>query len=80
MRMWLHRAELNAMLTGELQKIADCERSTLRAGAQISVADFERSNWADFTLTPAPGSDSNLVRAVAGGVVSATRDIYNIVD
>lgn len=27
MRMWLHRAELNAMLTRELQKIAGCEGS-----------------------------------------------------
>ena len=43
MRMWLHRAELDAMLTGELQKIAGCERSTLIAGAQIPVADFEHS-------------------------------------
>jgi len=80
MRMWLHRAELNAMLTGELQKIAGCEGSTLIAGAQISVADFEHSNWADFTVTPAPGSDSNLVRAVAGGVVSTARELYNVVD
>ncbi len=41
--MWLHRAELNAMLTGELQKIAGCEGSTLIAGALLSVADFEHS-------------------------------------
>ena len=41
MRMWLHRAELDAMLTGELQKIAGCAGSALIAGAQISVADFE---------------------------------------
>ncbi len=76
--MWLRRAELNAMLTRELQKIAGCERSTLIAGAPISVADFEHSNWADFTVTPALGSDSNLVRAVTGGVVSAVRELYNV--
>lgn len=80
MRVWLRRAELNAMLTRELQKVADCEGSTLIAGAQIPVTDFDRSNWADFTVTPAPGSDQNLVRAVAGGVVSTTREIYNVVD
>ena len=68
------------MLTRELQKIEGCDRSTLRAGAQITVADFDRSNWADFMVTPAPGSDSNLVRAIAGGVVSATRELYNVVD
>ena len=78
--MWLHRAELNAMLTRELQKIAGCEGSSVHAGAQITVGDFERSNWADFTVTPAPGSDSNLVRAVAGGVVSTARELYNVVD
>ena len=75
--MWLHRAELNAMLTRELQKIAGCERATLIAGAQVSVADFDNSNWAGFTVTPALGSDANLVRAVAGGVVSTGREIYN---
>jgi len=80
MRMWLRRAALDAMLTRELQKIAGCEKSTLIAGAPISVADFERSNWADFTVTPARGSDDSLVRAVAGGVVSATRELYNVVD
>ncbi len=80
MRMWLRRVELDAMLTAELQKIAGCERSTLIAGAPISIADFEHSNWSDFTVTPAPGSDDNLVRAVAGGVVSATRELYNVVD
>ena len=80
MRMWLHRAELNAMLTRELQKVAGCERSTLTTGAQISVADFERSNWADFTVTRAPDSDHNLVRAVSGGVVSTARELYNVVD
>ena len=69
------------MLTRELQKVAGCERSTLTTGAQISVADFDRSNWSDFTVTPAPGSDHNLVRAVAGGVsYPATREIYNVVD
>ena len=57
-----------------------CERSTLIAGAHISVADFEHSNWADFTVTPTLGSDHNLVRAVAGGVVSTMREIYNVVD
>ncbi len=77
MRVWLHRTELNAMLTGELQKIAGCKRSTLIAGAQLEVTDFEHSNWADFTVTPAPGSDSNLVRAVAGGVVSTARELYS---
>jgi len=41
MRMWLHRAELDAMLTRELQKVAGCAGSALIAGAQISVADFE---------------------------------------
>ena len=46
-------------------------------GAQIAVADFDHSNWADFTVTPAPGFDRNLVRAVAGGVVSAVRELYN---
>ncbi len=80
MRMWLRRAEINAMLTGELRKIAGCGGSMLIAGAQIPVADFDRSNWADFTVTPAPGSDANLVRAVAGGVVSAVRELYNVVD
>ena len=60
MRMWLRRAELDAMLTRELQKIAGCEKSTLIAGAQMSVADFEHSNWADFTVTPAPGFDPTL--------------------
>ncbi|MEJ7667905.1 MAG: hypothetical protein WKH97_04040 [Casimicrobiaceae bacterium] len=80
MRIWLHRAELNAMVTRELQKIAGCAGSTLIAGAQISVADFEHSNWADFTVAPAPGSDQNLVRAVAGGVVSTARELYNVVD
>jgi len=68
------------MLTGELQKIAGCGGSMLIASAQISVADFDRSNWSDFTVTPALGSDHNLVRAVAGGVVSATRELYNVVD
>ena len=80
MRMWLPRAELHAMLTRELHKIAGCERSTLRAGPQIEVTDFEHSNWSDFTVTPAPGSDANLVRAVAGGVVSAVRELHNVVD
>jgi len=80
MRVWLRRAELNAMLTGELQRIGGCENSTLSAGQRIAVSDFEHSNWADFTVTPAPGSDSNLVRAVAGGVVSAVRELYNVVD
>jgi len=47
MRMWLRRAELDAMLTRELRRIAGCERSTLIAGAPISVADFDHSNWAD---------------------------------
>ena len=51
MRMWLRRVELDAMLTAELQKIAGCERSTLIAGAPISIADFEHSNWADFTVS-----------------------------
>ena len=69
--MWLRRAELDAMLTGELQKIAGCEGSMLTAGVPIPVADFDNSNWADFTVTPAPGSDHNLVRAVAGGVIAA---------
>ncbi|MEJ7669582.1 MAG: hypothetical protein WKH97_12770 [Casimicrobiaceae bacterium] len=78
--MWLRRAELDAMLTRELQKIAGCGGSTLTAGAPIPVADFDLSNWADFTVTPARGSDSNLVRAVAGGVVSAARELYNVVD
>jgi len=59
MRMWLRRVELDAMLTRELQKIAGCERATLIAGAQIPVADFEHSNWADFTVALAPGSDQN---------------------
>ncbi|MEJ7669039.1 MAG: hypothetical protein WKH97_09965 [Casimicrobiaceae bacterium] len=68
------------MLTRELQKIAGCERSTLIAGAPISVADFELSNWVDFTVAPAPGSDQNLVRAVAGGVVSTVRELYDVVD
>ncbi len=80
MRVWLRRVELDAMLTRELQKIAGCERSTLFAGAQISVADFDRSNWSVFTVTPALGSDHNLVRAVAGGVVSAVREVYNVVN
>lgn len=78
MRMWLRRAELNVMLTRELQKIAGCEGSTVIAGAQIPVADFDHSNWADFTATPAPGSDENLVRAVGGGVVSTMRELYNV--
>jgi len=80
MRMWLRRAEINTMLTAELQKIAGCERSTLIAGVQITVADFDRANWATFTVTPAPVSDHDLVRAVAGGVVSAARELYNVVD
>ena len=80
MRVWLRRAELDAMLTRELQKIAGCKRSMLIAGAKIEVTDFEHSNWADFTVTPALGSDHNLVRAVAGGVVSAVRELYNVVD
>ena len=78
--MWQHRGKLDAMLTRELQKIAGCDGSMLIAGAQNPVADFEHSNWADFTVTPAPGSDDNLVRAVAGGVVSAMRETYNVVD
>ena len=78
--MWQHRGELDAMLTRELQKIAGCHGSTLTVGARIAVTDFYRSNWSDFTVTPAPGSDDNLVRAVAGGVVSATRELYNVVD
>ena len=67
------------MLTGELQKIAGCGGSTLTAGAPIPVADFDNSNWSGFVVTPAPGSDDNLVRAVAGGVVSAVRELYNVV-
>jgi len=61
MRLWLDRPELNAMLTRELQKIPGCEGSTVIAGAQINVADFEHTNWADFTVTPAPGADEHLV-------------------
>ena len=60
MRMWLRRAELDAMLTRELQKIAGCVGATLMAGAPIPVADFDLSNWADFTVTPAPGFDPTL--------------------
>jgi len=68
------------MLTRELQKIAGCGGATLITGAQmVPVADFDRSNWADFTVTPAPVSDENLVRAVAGGVVSAMLETYNVV-
>ncbi len=78
-RIWLRRAELDARLA-ELQKIAGCEGSTLIAGAQIPVTDFEQSNWADFAVTPAPGSDAPLVHVVAGGVVSSTRELYNVVD
>ena len=44
MRMWLRRVELDAMLTRELQKIAGCDGSTLTAGAQITVTDFDRSD------------------------------------
>ena len=80
MRIWLRRAELDAMLTRELRRVAGCDGSILIAGAPIPVADFERSNWADFTVTSAPGSDESLVRAVAGGVVSAMRETYNVVD
>ncbi len=68
------------MLTCELQKVWGCDGSILIAGAPIPVADFDRSNWADFTVTPARDSDHNLVRAVAGGVVSTTRELYNVVD
>jgi len=68
------------MLTRELQKVWGCDGSIIIAGAPIPVADFDRSNWADFTVTPAHGSDANLVRAVAGGVVSAVRELYNVVD
>lgn len=68
------------MLTRELQKIAGCEGSTVTAGAQITVDDFERSNWSDFAVTPAPGADANFVRAVGGGVVSTIRETYNVVD
>jgi len=53
------------MLTRELQKIAECAGSTLFAGAQMSGRGLRHSNWADFTVAPAPGSDQNLVRAVA---------------
>ena len=68
------------MLTRELQKITGCEGCAVIAGPRMPVTDFDRSNWADFTVTPAPGSDSNLVRAVAGGVVSTVRELYNVVD
>jgi len=80
MRVWLRRAELDAMLTRELQKIAGCGGCAVIAGPRMPVTDFDRSNWSDFTVTPALGSDANLVRAVAGGVVSTGREIYNVVD
>jgi hypothetical protein len=80
MRVFLRRTELDAMLTRELQKIAGCKGSTLVAGPQITVIDFDDSNWTDYTVKPAPRSHENLVRAVAGGVVSQTRELYNVVD
>ena len=78
MRTWLRGAELNALLTRELQKIAGSEGSTLSAGPQIAVTDSEHSNWAGFTVTPAPGSDK-LGRAVGAVVMSVVRESCNVV-
>ena len=68
------------MMTHELQNIAGCQGSTVIAGPKLEVSDFDHSNWADFTVTPALRCDEGLVRAVAGGVVSQTRELYNVVD
>ena len=80
MRVWLRRIELEAMLTRELQKIPGCAGATLATGPQLTVGDFTKCNWATFECRPAPASDVRLVPAVAGGVVSTLRELYNVAD
>jgi len=80
MRVWLRRAELDAILTrrtaedrGLREVDVDCRRSNLCRG--LGTLELGR-----FHGDTAPGSDHDLVRAVAGGVVSTMREIYNVVD
>jgi hypothetical protein len=79
--LWLRRAELNVILTRRLQSVPGCADCTVRVGPSVPVDDFEKSNWSEFVVTAAPGSlEEWKVRAVAGGVVSEAREVYNVVD
>ena len=77
--VWLDRATLSALLTEQLQRIAGCQGAAIVVGASRDVAHGE-SNWFDFRCLVPPQADPLYVRAVAGGVVSESRERYNILD
>ena len=54
MRMWLHRAELDAMLTGELQKIAGCEGSMLTVALRFRSRTLTIGALSTRLTVPAP--------------------------
>ena len=77
--VWLDRAALSALLTEELRKVAGCEHASIvvRAGPRRRSG---REQLARIHVRGAATSQSLLVRAVAGGVVSEARERYSMLD
>jgi hypothetical protein len=78
MRLTLTRAQVNVLMTQRLQALAGCEGATVRAGILVPDPNPERCNWLGFGCTPRPGAHAQRVWLMAGGVVSHTREFYNI--
>ena len=78
MRLMLPRDEVNALMTRQLQAVAGCEASTVRAGILVPDPSPERCNWLGFGCTPGPGAQAERVWLIAGGIVSLIRERYDM--
>ena len=81
LRVWVHRAYLDSMLTRQLQRVKGCAGCRVIVGHVTRINDFGECNWWKYSVTSAPGSlEEWKVRAIAGTCVSGARELYNVIE